>query len=239
MWKSTVDEQVLHFGLIGVNNQNFIMTDRETGTWWQQVTGKAIEGPLKGRQLEQMPFEQVTYQVWIDENPHSSVLESRPEFSDLYHSNVLERGEDRDGEFMAFPVEADPDNPLDLGELLIAVQLPGVEKAYSKRTLREQNPISDRVAGRDILLVLAADDDSVRCFDRSLGERTLELFRKPDTAGLRLVDAETGSEWDFSGTAIAGPLVGQVLKRWPVYSDYWFDWKAFHPDSPVYTAGEF
>ena len=54
-----------------------------------------------------------------------------------------------------------------------------------------------------------------------------------------LVDAETGSEWDFSGTAIAGPLVGQVLKRWPVYSDYWFDWKRFHPDSPVYTAGEF
>jgi hypothetical protein len=239
VWKSTIDDRVLHFRLIGVNNQNFIMKDEETGTWWQQVTGVAIQGPLKGRRLERMPFEQVTFGVWIHENPRSSVLESRPEFSELYHSHVLERGEDRDGEFMAFPAEADPDDPLEPGELLIAVQLPGVEKAYSKRTLREQNPISDRVAGMDILLVLAADDDSVRCFDRSLGGRTLQLFRKPAAEGLLLVDAETGSEWDFSGTATAGPLAGQVLKRLPVYSDYWFDWKRFHPDSPVYTAGKF
>ena len=186
-----------------------------------------------------MRFEQVTFKLWVRENPRSTVLESRLEFVDLYHSHVLERGEDRDGEFMGFPVDADPEDPLDLGELLIAVQLPGVEKAYSKRTLREQNPISDSVAGRKILVVLAGDDDSVRCFDRTLGDRTLELFRKADAEQLRLFDAETGSEWDFSGTAIAGPLTGQVLKRWPVYSDYWFDWKAFHPDSPVYTAGEF
>lgn len=86
--------------------------------------------------------------------PGSTVLESRAEYVDLYGSNVLERGEDRDGEFMSFPVEADPADALALGELLIAVQLPEVEKAYSKRKLREQNPISDRVGGRDILLVL-------------------------------------------------------------------------------------
>jgi hypothetical protein len=239
VWKSTLDDQVLHFRLIGVNNQNFIMSDEETGSWWQQVTGKAILGPLKGRSLERMPFEQVTFGLWVDENPDSTVLEARAEYVDLYRSNVLERGEDRDGKFMSFPVEANPDDSLALGELLIAVQLPDLEKAYSKRKLREQNPISDRVGGRDILLVLGADDDSVRCFDRSVAEMTLELFRKPGSEGLLLVDAETGSEWDFSGTAISGPLAGQVLTRWPVYSDYWFDWKAFHPDSPVYTAGEF
>ena len=239
MWKSTLDDRVLHFRLIGVNNQNFIMSDEETGSWWQQVTGEAILGPLKGRRLERMPFEQVTFGLWTDENPGSTVLESRAEYLDLYGSNVLERGENRDGEFMSFPVEANPADPLALGELLIAVQLPGGEKAYSKRKLREQNPISDRVGGRDILLVLGPDDDSVRCFDRSVGEMTLELFRKPDSEGLFLVDAETASEWDFSGTAISGPLAGEILNRWPVYSDYWFNWKAFHPDSPVYTAGEF
>lgn len=42
--------RVLHFHLAGINNQNFIMRDEETGTWWQQVNGKAIHGPLKGHQ---------------------------------------------------------------------------------------------------------------------------------------------------------------------------------------------
>ena len=34
-----VDGRRLHFHLAGINNQNFIMQDEETGTWWQQVTG--------------------------------------------------------------------------------------------------------------------------------------------------------------------------------------------------------
>jgi len=239
VWKSTVDDRVLHFRLIGVNNQNFIMTDEETGSWWQQVTGEAILGPLKGRKLERMPFEQVSFALWAAENPDSSMLPAEEKYAELYGSNVLERGEDRDGEFMAFPVGSDPDDPLELGELLVAVQLPGVEKAYSMRTLRAQSPIADRVAGRDILLVLGGDDESVRCFDRQLGERTLELFLKTETEGVVLIDTESGSEWDFSGTAISGPLAGERLDRWPLYSDYWFDWKAFHPDGPVYTAGRF
>ena len=44
--------RVLNFYLAGINNQNFLMRDKETGTWWQQITGKAIFGPLKGAALE-------------------------------------------------------------------------------------------------------------------------------------------------------------------------------------------
>ena len=43
---------MLHFYLAGINNQNFLMRDKETGTWWQQITGKAIYGPLKGASLD-------------------------------------------------------------------------------------------------------------------------------------------------------------------------------------------
>ena len=38
---------MLTFHLVGINNQNFVMQDQETGTWWQQVSGEAILGPLK------------------------------------------------------------------------------------------------------------------------------------------------------------------------------------------------
>jgi hypothetical protein len=51
VWETTVDGKPLHFHLAGINNQNFIMRDEETGSWWQQVSGEAIHGPLKGRRL--------------------------------------------------------------------------------------------------------------------------------------------------------------------------------------------
>jgi len=237
VWKSTVRGQVLSFRLVGLNNQNFIMADDQTGTWWQQVTGEALQGPLKGERLERMPFEQITYEVWQRENPASTVLESRPEFAEAYWPET-ERDENRAADGFAFSMEEDPDDELDRGVLILAVQLPEREKAYPMDTLREQGPVSDRVYGTELLLVVGDDGRSVRSFDRKLGEQTLEMYRRLDVDELILVDSNTGSEWDFTGTAISGPLEGSVLERFPVYTDYWFDWRAYHPSDPVYTAGE-
>jgi hypothetical protein len=41
----------LSFHLAGINNQNFLMRDDQTGTYWQQISGKAVSGPLRGSQL--------------------------------------------------------------------------------------------------------------------------------------------------------------------------------------------
>ena len=51
MWSSAIDGRVLTFRLVGINNQNFVMQDDQTGSWWQQVSGEAILGPLKGLSL--------------------------------------------------------------------------------------------------------------------------------------------------------------------------------------------
>ncbi|HWP55061.1 MAG TPA: DUF3179 domain-containing (seleno)protein, partial [Pyrinomonadaceae bacterium] len=48
---------------------------------------------------------------------------------------------------------------------------------------------------------------------------------------LRLVDAETGSEWDFTGWAVNGPLTGRQLARVTVLDDYWFGWKTYNPNT--------
>ena len=58
---------MLTFHLVGINNQNFVMQDAETGSWWQQVSGEAIFGPLKGTQLPLIPFDQLTFAAWREE----------------------------------------------------------------------------------------------------------------------------------------------------------------------------
>ena len=51
------------------------------------------------------------------------------------------------------------------------------------------------------------------------------------------MDAETASEWDFAGRAVAGPLAGQQLEKVHALKEYWFDWKTYNPATGVYTAG--
>jgi len=87
-------------------------------------------------------------------------------------------------------------------------------------------------------LLLLSAVAAARAFDRRVEGRALELFLRPGAAPSRLVDSGTGSEWEFTGAAISGPLAGRRLEKLPVLLDYWFDWKAYHPDAGVYLLGE-
>jgi hypothetical protein len=55
VWGREVTGLTLTFHLSGINNQNFLMRDEQTGTYWQQIStywrqigGRAISGPLTG-----------------------------------------------------------------------------------------------------------------------------------------------------------------------------------------------
>lgn len=51
-----VEEGVLDFGTTGkLRNSDLVMYDRQTESWWQQFTGKAIVGDLVGRSLTMIP----------------------------------------------------------------------------------------------------------------------------------------------------------------------------------------
>jgi hypothetical protein len=241
VWESTVDGRALKFHLSGINNQNFIMRDEETGSWWQQVTGEAIIGPLKGRHLKPVPHDEVSFKTWKREEAQGRVL--RPD------ERVTASGQyapaDWEEHVARMPVTSGvaADVRLEPRTLVVGLDLGGSSKAYPLSALQKQSPILDRLGGVAVLIVIGEDQKSVRAYQRSVedpggGKRILELFAKPDASPLILVDAQTGSEWDFSGAAISGPLIGKQLEKIPVLEDYWFDWRAYHPATYVYTPGE-
>lgn len=67
---------------------------------------------------------------------------------------------------------------------------------------------------------------------------TLDFAFQPGTNPPVLRDSETGSTWDFSGSAISGPRKGRRPGRVPCLKDYWFDWKDYHPGTRVFAAEE-
>jgi hypothetical protein len=232
VWESTVDGRVLHFHLAGINNQNFIMRDEETGSWWQQVSGKAIHGPLKGRQLKSVFHDEVSFEIWKREQPQGRVLkpDERIAAGNQYEAADWETRVGR----MRVVEGTDVDKRLAPRTLVIGVSVDGKSMAYPLTALQKQSPIIDIIGSAPIVVALGADRRSVRAFERTVDGRRLEFFQKMDGDGFQLIDLETNSAWNFEGKAIAGTLAGRQLKKVFVLEDYWFDWRLYHPDTRIY-----
>jgi hypothetical protein len=235
VWETTVDGRELHFQLAGINNQNFIMRDAETGSWWQQVTGEAILGPLKGKRLKQVFHDELSFGIWKREKPQGRVLRPNDEIARA-GKYVPANWEERVAN-LPVATSAALDQALHPRELIIGLAFSGISKAYPLDALVKQRLIIDEPGGRRIFLVIAEDNRSVRAFERGIDGYQLEFFVKPEAKPVGLIDSQTGSEWDFAGKAVAGPLVGKQLPKIPVLSDYWFDWKAYHPNTFLYELG--
>ena len=237
MWESEVDGKKLTFHLSGINNQNFIMRDDETGTWWQQVSGEALHGPLKGKKLTRVDNDELTFALWKRENRQGRVLKPDERVKHKYEAADWEE------QYAKFRVvtPVDPNDKLPPRALIAGLELNGRAVAYPMSALEKQRLIIDNIgsgAGVTPIFVAVGDDNkSVRAFERTVDGRTLEFYVKPDTAPVQFID-ETATTWDFSGKAVSGQLAGKQLKKIFALKDYWFDWKIYNPETKVYTLGE-
>ena len=165
MWESTVDGRVLHFHLAGINNQNFIMRDEETGSWWQQVSGKAIHGPLQGHQLKSVFHDEVSFAIWKREQPQGRVLKpnERIAAANEYETSDWEMRVGR----MRVVQGTDVDHRLAPRTLVMGIDIDGRAVAYPLAALQKQSPIIDIIGTVPIVIVLGDDHRSVRAFDRA------------------------------------------------------------------------
>jgi hypothetical protein len=234
VWESEVNGKRLTFHLAGINNQNFIMRDDETGTWWQQVSGEAIHGPLKGKKLTRVENDELTFALWKRENRQGRVLKPDDRVKQEYESADWEARYAK----LRVVTPVDPNDKLSPRTLIAGLELNGRAAAYPLPALEKQRLILHDIGVTPLFVILGDDNKSVRAFERTVDGRALEFFVKPDTTPIQLTDAETLSTWDFTGLAVGGPLAGKRLKKIVVLKDYWFDWKIYHPDTKVYTLGE-
>ena len=234
MWETTVDGRLLHFHLAGINNQNFIMRDEETGSWWQQVSGEAILGPLKGKRLKPIYVDELSFATWKREEPQGRVL--RPDA--MIAASGKYAPADWEDRMLRVPVATQTNAPeMNNRDLVIGISINGAARAYPVAAVQKQNPIIDNVGGTRLVIFMSEDGKSIRAFDRNVNGQEREFFLKANSSPLRLID-DQGTEWDFAGTAVNGAMAGKQLKRIAALKDYWFDWKTYNPKTTVYTLGE-
>lgn len=224
----------LRFHLAGINNQNFLMRDEQTGTYWQQITGLAISGPLAGKRLTLVPADELTFRLWKTEQPEGTVLQDVPGRANDYAP------ENWDVEMARAPVVISyAQAGIKPRDLMLGVAGFGGSRAFPYETVLKQKLIEDYVGSEPVLVVAGPDGRSIRVFHRRVPGQAadIQFYRISEGQGL-FMDAETGSRWDFRGCAVAGPLKPSCLTEKTAIKDYWFDWRNYHPGTSVYGVRE-
>lgn len=144
-----VKGQRLHFDVLGVYRRNMLMMDRETGTVWQQGTGEAIFGTLKGSQLEILPYQQTTLQQWLTEYPGSFIAQESTGVKDGIFSKERLMKMMKVTETLVAPGRTNLEG-LPLRETIFGIELNKYSKAYPITELKKKSEFSDRVGNTEL-----------------------------------------------------------------------------------------
>ncbi len=153
------------FGVSGLlYNSDLLLYDRQTGSLWSQVLGKAIAGPLKDVLLDLLPSSHTTWREWRARHPDTLVLSKDTGFTMKYEENPY-LGYDRTNK-LYFSVEH-RSNAYRNKELVIGISIGENRKAYPFTELSEQglSSFADEFAGRKLTINWNESERTARLFD--------------------------------------------------------------------------
>jgi hypothetical protein len=236
VFRAEVKGRTLHFQYDRMVGGNEVQKDAETGSSWQQASGEAIDGPLKGTRLTLYPAIRTTWAEWRRRYPQTLVLKPLPG----YLERMPTRSQ-RIKDVTRVGPEGAPNGALALDPRLPAREtVAGLEVgresvAYPFSELRRARVVNDRVGGLPVVIVHQPSSDTTTAFDARAGNRTLTFQAANDDASA-VIDRETRSTWNAYGLALDGPLKGTQLKQVILVPQFWFAWSQFRQGTKVFTA---
>lgn len=236
VFRAEINGRTLHFDYDSMVGANEVHKDRETGSRWQQSTGEAVSGPLKGSVLELYPFVRTTWKEWRRRYPNTIVLKPLPGYDErMPNLSKRIRAATLSSEGEAPQTAFGRDDRLRPKEVVAGLRVGTDEIAYPFSQLRIARVVNDRVGGLPILVVHQPSSDTTTAFEARADGKVLS-FQAVDADVGSLVDLETHSSWNAYGLCLEGPLKGTQLKTLILMPEFWFAWSEFHPRTKVFTA---
>ena len=206
----------VEFGVSGMLvNNNLIMYDRATDSWWPQILGTAVTGELTGASLRELRVTWTTWERWRDEHPETQVLNTNTGYARNYgrdpYGSYNPRGGYYDNDRFLFD-NLDEDDRLPPKDIVIGARSTDGAVAFEKELLREEGLLETTVGG---VPYLAAYDPALD---------TAYIYRNPDKISVERTSEGYGNP---DGTHGAGSLpLGSVN----AFDGMWFAWVGFYPD---------
>jgi hypothetical protein len=171
------------------------MIDRQTGSIWTHLEGKAIEGPMTGASLTMLPMPQMTWGDWQQSIPETFVLSDDTAYSGWYTPVQIaqyDRGEDLYG-----------DNRLPANSLVVGVEENGAYLGHPIDVVQGAGGVVNDLLGEEPVVVFYNDESQTGlAYSRRLNGQVLEFFNGP-SEGFDPRDRDTGSIWNAQGEAVS------------------------------------
>jgi hypothetical protein len=237
VFRADVKGRRLHFQYDRMVGANEVQKDAETGSSWQQATGEAIDGPLKGTRLTLFPAVRTTWGEWRRRFPRTLVLKPLPGYAERMPSRSLRIKDNTRTAPDGLPRGVlDVDARLPPRETVAGLEVGRESVAFPFSALRVARVVNDRVGGLPVVVVHQPSSDTTTAFDARAKGRTLR-FQPANADASSLIDLETRSTWNAYGLALEGPLKGTQLTQVMLIPQFWFAWSQFRPHTRVFTGG--
>ena len=236
VFRAELNGRRLHFEYDSMVNANEVHRDVETGSRWQQSTGEAISGPLKGSKLTLYPFLLTTWKAWRTRYPHTTLLKPLPGYAErISVMRPRQKQNLRSGEGDAPTGSFSTDARLRPREMIAGLAVGNDTMAFPLKELRVARVVNERLGGVPIVVVHQPSSDTTTAFE-ARAKGTVLRFRAGDADASTVVDLETRSTWDAYGLCLKGPLKGTQLKSLILVPEFWFAWSQFRPGTRLFTA---
>jgi hypothetical protein len=235
--------RALDFGTTGkLRYSDLVMYDRQSESWWQQFTGKGIVGHYAGAGLTRIASEIVAFEDFEAAHPAGLVLSRETGYARPYGRNPY-AGYDRIDQ-SPFLFTGPRDSRLPPMERVLSVSAGGQHRLYPLTLLERHSALNRELAGVPYVVLvkqgMASPLDRERIaegrqipaatvFERRLDERVLSFEARDG----KVFDAQTVSQWNILGEAVAGPLKGKRLSAMDSGVHFAFAWLAFNPGSEI------
>ena len=202
------------------------------GTLWSALSGKAIDGPQKGKRLERTPSMVTNWNYWLMLHPESTTYDLFD--GKTYKTNELPTKFSSEARSSMGKV----DDRLEPKSWVHGVEFPSLKKAYPLENLGSRACITDEVGDVPVAILWYGNTKTSVAFDRRMEGRTLTLYAdeiSPESAPFK--DKETGTRWSLAGRGIDGPLRGKELRWMPGIQCRWYAWSAENPETLLHQVG--
>lgn len=131
--------RTVEFGVSGLlRNNDLVLYDRATESLWQQITGRAFAGPMRGEELRALPVAMTRWGTWRASHPGTRVLSSDTGF-DRPYANKTPYGDYDSSDRLLFPVALD--RRLHPKTVVYGVEMAGASFAVTERALEAEGSI--------------------------------------------------------------------------------------------------
>lgn len=225
VYSPMIDGKKESFRLVGMDHFNAMFEDATTKSWWRQVSGEALAGPLKGQMLNEFFSEQMTLGAWLRENPNSLIMQPDTLFKKQYdHLEGFDKGT------IESSLEKRDSTSWQFKSWVIGVQYKGLARAYDWNQLVQNTITQDSLSGLPILIFIEPDHVSFHVWNRQVNDQTLQFKMENGI----LMDTNTQSHWNTDGLCTDGPMKGTKLIPVQASQEFWHSWKTFHPNTSLF-----